>query len=311
MNATVTLEDRFVGAMLGLALGDAVGARFEGQTPDWIAVRHPNREHLIQRTPSDYLYYTDDTQMAIGVAEALLADGCIEQATLCRVFAENYDPRRGYGRGARVLLEAMQQGHDHEHMAATHFPGGSFGNGAAMRVAPVGLAFHRDLDRLWHEARLSSLPTHVHPLGIEGAQLLATAVALAVRGESLEREMFYKELLARCQAEEYRRHLQTAAAAESEHDLAQLGNGIAAHDSVVTAIACFAMWPERFEEVVAQAVLLGGDTDTIAAMAGAISGAHLGAQALPGEWLEDVEDNEKGRSYLANLGRRLAALIEN
>ena len=74
----------------------------------------------------------------------------------------------------------MQEGGDHRAVAENMFPGGSFGNGAAMRVAPVGLFFHADLDRLWEQARLSALPTRVHPLGIEGAQVLAMAVALGL-----------------------------------------------------------------------------------------------------------------------------------
>src|SRR4051794_29444527 len=106
------LRDRFTGSLLGLATGDALGGCFEGQTPDWIARRYPTPEALVASPPKDTLYYTDDTQMALGVAEALVEDGAVVEATLCRVFAANYVPSRGYGWGARRVLEAMQDGAD-------------------------------------------------------------------------------------------------------------------------------------------------------------------------------------------------------
>ena len=71
---------------------------------------------------------------------------------------------------ACLVIEAIAEGGDWRRIAASHFPGGSLGNGAAMRVAPIGLLFNHDLDRVMVEARLSALPTHIHPLGIEGAQ---------------------------------------------------------------------------------------------------------------------------------------------
>ena len=184
------LSDCFTGSLLGLAVGDALGAYFEGQSLEYIAQRYRSVGQLIESPPSGELWYTDDTQMAIGVAETLIACRCIADDELCRNFAKNYTPQRGYGRGARVVLDAMVEGGDHRSIAANHFPGGSFGNGAAMRVAPVGLVFRHDESRLWEQAKLSALPTHVHPLGIEGAQLLALAVGLASKAEVLDREAF-------------------------------------------------------------------------------------------------------------------------
>jgi poly(ADP-ribose) glycohydrolase ARH3 len=205
----------------------------------------------------------------------------------------------------------MEAGDDHKGLAEILFPGGSYGNGAAMRVAPVGLFFHEDLDRVWEQAKVSALPTHVHPLGIEGAQLLASAVAICLRRTALSRSDLLDELRRRCETSEFRDILQLAAEVETQADLLQLGNGIAAQDSVVTAIACFTLWPDSYEEVIGNAILLGGDTDTIAAMAGAIAGAHLGIGAIPAGLLESVEDGEKGRAYVTDLAAKLyAASVE-
>ncbi|MHC5545026.1 ADP-ribosylglycohydrolase family protein, partial [Singulisphaera rosea] len=125
------LKGRFAGGLLGLAVGDALGGRFEGQQAKAIKVRAGTVRGLINY-PRDEIWYTDDTQMAIGIAETLVAEGEIVDATLIRAFVDNYEPSRGYGRGARVVLEAMRQGRDHRTVAEQYFPGGSFGNGAAM-----------------------------------------------------------------------------------------------------------------------------------------------------------------------------------
>lgn len=303
----VTLEDRFVGCLLGLAVGDALGGCFEGQTAEYIAGRYPTSAALLARPPGDSLNYTDDTQMAIGVAEALVEDGLIVEPTLCRIFAANYVPSRGYGWGARAVLQAMEEGRDYRAIAQTHFPGGSYGNGAAMRVAPVGLFFHEDPDKVVYQAELSALPTHVHPLGIEGAQLLAVAVAHCARTDTFDRLAFFEELRSRCRSDEFRVKLERAATARDATDLAALGNGIEALESVVTAITCFALSPDDYLTAIGRAILLGGDTDTIAAMTGALAGAYLGAGAIPQEFVALLEDHPemKGRSYLTELGRRL------
>jgi poly(ADP-ribose) glycohydrolase ARH3 len=255
------------------------------------------------------LWYTDDGQMAIGVAEALVACGCIDGPALCERFAANYTPDRGYGRGARVVLEAMIHGDDHAWLAANHLPGGSFGNGAAMRVAPVGMYFRDDHDRLWDEARRSAVPTHVHPLGVEGAQLLALAVGLAsaTAAGDFDRAWFFETLAARCTTLEYAGPLRRAAGVADPRDLALFGNGVDATSSVVTAIAAFGLTPSSYERTVAHAIFVGGDTDTIAAMAGAISGAHLGAGAIPASLLDKLEDGRQGRRYIEELARRLHA----
>src|SRR5262249_51968089 len=192
--AEPSLQDRFTGCLLGLAIGDAVGAQYEGQTADYIARRFRSVDALLENIPPNGLYYSDDTQMAIGVAETLVNCGCIDEGEICRRFAANYTPHRGYGRGARVVLDAMVEGQDHKWLAANVFPGGSLGNGAAMRVAPVGLVFRQAYDLLWQQARLSALPTHVHPLGIEGAQVLALAVGLASAATPLHRDEFFSTL---------------------------------------------------------------------------------------------------------------------
>ena len=301
------LKHRFEGCLFGLAVGDALGGKFEAQSADAIRARFPTAESLIAY-PQEEIWYTDDTQMAIGVSVALIETGEIVEDVLCRAFVANYLPSRGYGRGARAVLEAMEDGRDYRKVAEQHFPGGSFGNGAAMRVAPIGLVFRDDRQRLWDQARLSALPTHLHPLGIEGAQLLALAVALCSQMDKFDRAVFFAELLGACASEEYRAKIEAAAAVQAAEDLAGLGNRIEALHSVPTAIASFALSPESFEATVSNVIFLGGDTDTLAAMAGALSGAYMGAGRLPGRLVALLESSPKGRTYLKRLSEQLFAV---
>jgi poly(ADP-ribose) glycohydrolase ARH3 len=307
--AVPDLKNRFEGCLLGLAIGDALGGKFEAQSAESIRGRFATIEQLIDY-PRDEIWYTDDTQMAIGVAEALIAHGEILEDPLCRAFAANYVPSRGYGWGARAVLDAMVFGRDHRQVAETHFPGGSFGNGAAMRVAPVGLVFRNEPEKLREQARLSAIPTHRHPLGIEGAQLLALAVAIGSRAGPSEfnRTAFFLELSAACESAEYRAKIEEAASVQTPEQLAGLGNRIEALHSVPTAIASFALTPDSFEATIGHVIFLGGDTDTIAAMAGALSGAHLGAGGLPVRLVNLLENGPKGQAYLVDLSRKLLDL---
>ena len=302
--SAVSLE-QFLGCILGQAVGDAVGAPYEGLLSEHIYYSFGPPNDLVGNPSGDTLYFTDDTEMMIGVAETLVEHGEIVEDALCRAFVTNYHPERGYGRGARQILEMMGTGGDWRSLATTIFPGGSLGNGAAMRVAPVGLVFHDDLDRILEQARLSALPTHVHPIGIEGAQLLALAVALALRGPPFDRKVFYRELIARSREDEFRWQLGAASKLRRKHTFSFLGNSLEAHRSVVSAIACFTVSPDSFEDTIARAIGMGDDTDTLAAMAGALCGAHLGVGAIPKKLIEELEEQGKGGVYLRELATKL------
>lgn len=305
--SAATVKDRFEGCLLALAVGDALGGKFEAQTADAIRTRFPTAERLIAY-PQEEIWYTDDTQMTIGVCETLIERGEIVEEVLCRAFIANYVPSRGYGRGARAVLDAMEDGRDYRQVAELHFPGGSFGNGAAMRVAPVGLLFRDNHGRLWDQAKRSALPTHLHPLGIEGAQVLALAVALSSSMERFDRAGYFDELVKACESGEFRSQIEQAALVQTPEDLAGLGNRIEALYSVPTAIASFALTPESFESTVSNVIFLGGDTDTLAAMAGALAGAYLGIGRLPAHLVGLLESSPKGREYLRHLAGQLFAV---
>ncbi len=247
--------------------------------------------------------------MMIGVAECLIANGRIDADDLARRFHQNFTPWRGYGPGMRKIDEAMNTGRDWRELVRTVFPGGSLGNGAAMRVAPVGLLFHEDLDRFAAEAAASAMVTHVHPMGVDGAAVMATAVALVIRGAGrpFDRREFFLELAGRATTEEFEWQLR-AASKQTSTDSLTFGNSLEAHRSVTSAIQCFANHPGSYVDTVAGAIALGNDTDTLAAMAGAISGARLGISAIPTGSLALMENGEKGIDYVNRLAIDLAGV---
>ncbi|HEY0008310.1 MAG TPA: ADP-ribosylglycohydrolase family protein [Tepidisphaeraceae bacterium] len=299
-------KNHFTGAMLGHALGDALGVPFEGLPAVTIIRDLGGAKRFITQLPIERLHYSDDTQMMIGVAESLIENGRIDLDHLAGRFVENYESWRGYGRGAAHLLEKARQGEPWREMRAFVFPDGSYGNGAAMRATPLGLFFHHDEAKLDTETTQAAVVTHTHPLGIEGAVIFAMAVALAVRSadEPLRQAEFFNQLLTHATHEEFQWQLRTAAAMDLDNPQ-NFGSSLPAHRSVVSAICCFAQYPDSFTDAVSRAINLGDDTDTVAGMTGALVGARCGPTALPREAFRLLENGRKGRQFIEELASQL------
>jgi ADP-ribosylglycohydrolase len=160
----------------GLSVGDAFGERF---------FLHPDVAQLIigeRGLPEPPWRYTDDTQMALSIVEILRTRGEIDQTFLAKRFGERYDPSRGYGPAMHRILMGINDGEDWRTVAASAFSGqGSFGNGGAMRVAPLGAYFADDLEMVHSQAVLTAEVTHAHPEGIVGAVAVALVAAWAWR----------------------------------------------------------------------------------------------------------------------------------
>ncbi|MDF1596275.1 MAG: ADP-ribosylglycohydrolase family protein [Acidimicrobiia bacterium] len=298
--STINLADRYRGAMVGTAVGDALGAPTEGQArvpPAYLETldTHPN------------LSYTDDTAMTLAVARSLVDQGGFEgphmAATLAAQFAA--EPFRGYGSGPPIVFFRLENGVSWDQASRSLFNGtGSYGNGASMRVAPVALHTFPDLDSAAECAAQTALITHSHPEGIDGAVAQTVAIALLLNTETLNPQALIRTVRSHVKTPVFRDKLSFLAKHAGSRDAGELaevlGTGIAAHASVVTALGCFLSSPDSFSEAVKSAVGLGGDTDTIAAMTGALAGAHLGHNAIPPAW-QSVE----GSADLCVLADRL------
>ncbi|XP_077096024.1 ADP-ribosylhydrolase ARH3 [Siphateles boraxobius] len=326
--AAPVMLSRFRGALVGSVLGDCIGGEFEGAVDVPLDRVLQHLSALEDETRGDgILQYSDDTAMMRCVADSLLTRMAFDERDMARRFAKEYNlaPDRGYGSGVIQVLRKLASPHlkDVFQPAQAQFGGrGSFGNGGAMRAAPFALAF-RSRNDVRKYSRLGAMLTHSCSLGYNGAMLQALAVHLSLQGALALPKEFINKLISEMEEMEKDETAQLDAKALNLSDfpycsrlhrvkelmdrnslsieevISELGNGIAALQSVPTAIFCVLHCleprdglPEQFgglERTIAYSLALGGDTDTIACMAGAIAGAHYGIDSIPQSWQMSCE----------------------
>jgi poly(ADP-ribose) glycohydrolase ARH3 len=294
-------RDRARGALLGTFVGDALGMPFEGLPPDGIPT-HFSMENA-RLGPGTY---PDDTQMMIALGEAIVAADTVDEDRVARAFLDAYDPRRGYGRGTVEVFGLWRAGVPTRSAAKQVFDGGSFGNGAAMRIAPVAVRWCFSALELAENAARSARLTHAHRLGGDAAVVLAGAIAAALNGRDVLGDAAALAVTPEMQdAISAVRQLVLLAASPAEV-AERLGNTVEGHRSVPAALYAAVASPS-FKDAVTFAVRCGGDTDTIAAMAGAIAGAQHGAAAVPADWFDALENGLNGRDAVLVLADALWA----
>ena len=225
--------------MLGAIAGDVIGSSYE-----W---RRTKRQDFSLFTP--HSTFTDDTVLTVAVADCILHGK--DYATAFKEYGRRY-PNAGYG---GMFLGWLAS----ESLA----PYNSFGNSSAMRVSPVGFAFS-SLDEVLREAERSAAVTHNHPEGVKGAQAIASAIYLARSERNKEKIRKYVEDIFG-----YNLH-QTLDEIRPRYGFDETCQG-----SVPEAIIAF-LESTDYEDAVRKAVSLGGDSDTLACMAGGIAQAYYG-----------------------------------
>jgi ADP-ribosylglycohydrolase len=272
--------------------------------------------------------YSDDTQLArelvLSFAET---GGWSPPAFASRLAALFADGREvGAGPGTRAAAARLLAG---THWTRSGTPAPYAGNGSAMRAAPLGLLFGDDAHSMAKGTVEQSLVTHLDPRCSAGALAVAGAVSVAAKGGAIRNEEFLGVLAGLTAPVDESvaeaigglqgwGHLPPAEAARRLHaerlDPASTDEwrGISAlvTPSVVWSLYAFLRTPDDYWATVCTAIEAGGDTDTMAAIAGAISGARLGAGALPARLVEQLNDRgEWGREPLIELARRAARLV--
>jgi len=278
----------------GLSVGDAFGETFF-VNPDVV-------EGLIEQgaLATRIWHYTDDTMMALSIVSILRQYGFIHQPALAHSFAERYERTRGYGPAMHRLLWEIKCGEDWEERAQSLFAGqGSFGNGAAMRVAPVGAFFASDLSAVVEQATLSAVITHKHHEAVAGAIAVAVAAACAckLRGSSEmpSRSEFLDLVLSHIPESEVRSKVRQArdftADVSVQFAVSVLGKGVrgSAQDTVPFALWCAGENLANYEEALWLTVSGLGDRDTTCAMVGGIVALSAGVERIPDEWVESRE----------------------
>lgn len=277
-------------SLKGLSLGDGFGEMFFESPQRWISER---------KLPPAPWRWTDDTHMALSIVEILKEHGHIDQEALITAFARRFrqNPSRGYGRGAYRLLSRVNQGDDWEEITPNLFPGGSYGNGGAMRAAPIGGYFAGDPERAAEEGQRSAAVTHAHPEGQAGAMAVAAAAALAAQSPSPQGNMFLEIIIAFLPESETRQGIVKAldiAPSEREQAARQLGTGkrISAQDTVPYCLWCAAHHHDDYKEALWVTVAGGGDRDTTCAIVGGI--VALSSGHVPETWLQHREPLSPG-----------------
>jgi ADP-ribosylglycohydrolase len=280
--------ERALAALRGLAVGDALGSQF------FVPVNYP----LLQRRelPPAPWQWTDDTEMACSVVAVLAAHRRIDQDALARSFAEHHDFDRGYGPTVNRLLRLVREGGDWRELSAALFNGqGSWGNGAAMRIAPLGAWYAGDPEQATHQAEISAYPTHQHREAVVGAMAVAAAAALAGSpGGPPSAEALLDGVIALVPKSAVAAGLRRARDMLDYGDAATVaavlgcGRRTTAHDTVPFALWSAARALGDYERAFWTTAQVGGDVDTTCAIVGGIVAADR-AGAPPAEWTARTE----------------------
>jgi ADP-ribosylglycohydrolase len=320
--STDELKDYFLGCLLGCAVGDALGAPFEGLWSHSI----PDDETLLSGFAEFEGYppgqYTDDTQLSIATVKAILKAGDVIPAEIARFISRLWKTASVVGPGGACTRAA------HRYLKTGDWtccgaPEGQAGNGTAMRTAVLGLFFVNAPGRLPPVVADVCRITHHDPPSVAGGVAVAKAAQLLVADIILSPSAFCEEIASAVETfepafagmvRELPRRLQenpelaVRMIARSGLPKPEFAEPIITPfviPTVLAALWCLLRYPDSWQKGVASAIRLGGDVDTLGAIVGALLGAKLGRKSIPQNLAETVLD----RDTLQTLALRYHALV--
>jgi len=292
-------EDRFVGCLLGLAVGDALGMPAEGCSP--AEIRKLFAEGLCfladERRFLKKGQFTDDTQLALCCVDSILATGGVDTNDIADRFLDMFlrGELRGIGRSTVESLLRLKSGVYAEEAGEEGFY--AAGNGVAMRIAPVGLLFAFVEGDIYDDVRKASVMTHRNEEAIAGGHVVAEVVRRCA-GKDMGIGEAAQKALERIDGTKVAERLREA--------LKMLEKGVGADDAVwclgtsgyvvetvASAVYVAAFCGENFTEAMRVLIFAGGDTDTTAAICGALIGAKYGKDVIPQALCAGVERGEE------------------
>ena len=283
------------GCMLGLAIGDALGMATEFLSLEEIRAKWGPQG--IQDFPGEIGVFTDDTEMTIATARALLDSDSEEVDAVMEAIARRYVEwldHPGYAPGQTCMrgAHAMKQGRHWRESGDIN----SKGCGSAMRSAPIGLRCRGNEGAIRRIGIASSLCTHGHPCALAGSVATAYLVSMALDGIPPERMHAEMRRVVEPISGEFVTLWDRIPALlddNAEDVCLLLGEGWVAEEAVACAFWCFWKSPGDYAQTVLHAVNSSGDSDSIGCIAGAISGAYLGEEAIPSIWRERIDRREE------------------
>lgn len=308
---TTTLFDSARAILYGVALGDALGWPVEFMEQTEILARY-GRDGIT--APPEPALYTDDTQMSLAMAEALVSAGRAGLESLMAAFARNMvswkndpvTPTRAPGTTSIRGAAALERGAPWREAGVRD----SKGCGACIRVAPIGFFYQSNLTQLHTAARSQAWLTHRHPASDAASVAAAYLVKLALDGiepaEFPERVLALTHSLSPEFMATISRVQEALAWGDDTSALRHVGptrgGGWIAEEAVGMALYCVMRHPQDFAAAVTLGANISGDSDSVASLAGGILGARLGPEALPADWVARLENLD----YLTDVARRLA-----
>ncbi len=318
--SSAELRDRFRATLLGCAIGDALGFPFEGAPPEAISRIPTLAEDYVLRPRGRFIkgQYTDDTQMTLAVAEAIIAEGRVDGRSIAQRFALLW--KEGVilfaDRSSKEAMERLLQGVP---WMSAGVELGRAGNGPATRASPLGLWHYDQPSRIRRDAEVQGVITHKDPRAQAGGAAIAAAVALNL-GEPLSEDLYCARIarvvstLDADLASEIKRlpqllHFEPLAAIKviaragfpPHYQVEWPGISQYVFPSVLMALYAFLRERDDFRAVMSLVLRAGGDTDSVASMAGAICGSRVGCIGLPARLRRGVLH----RDWLVNVADRL------
>jgi ADP-ribosylglycohydrolase len=279
--------DRALVSLDGLSVADALGQRF--------FFREIAEDHGRGNPPPGPWWWTDDTNMALSIVKILHEFGHIDQDALATSFVSAFDVGRQYGEAMHGLIPSLAIEHWSTASASLFGGLGSFGNGGAMRIAPLGAYYADDLAAAVMQAGRASEVTHAHAEASAGAIAVAVAAGLAADPSQSDALRMLDTVIDLTPASEVRDRLGSAQRlgmrAVEAVITAEVGNGsrVSAQDTVPFAVWCALKHLGSYEEAVWAAIEAGGDIDTNAAIVGGIVASRVGRGGIPAHWLQERE----------------------
>ena len=308
------MRDRFAGILIGTAVGDALGLPREG-----LSNRRAARMFGTASLRHSFVFgrgmCSDDTEHACMVAQAwLAARGDVERFTRSLAWRLRWwFLGMPAGVGLATLRACLRLWLGFSPQRSGVF---SAGNGPAMRSAVLAACAVRQPQRLAELVRASARLTHIDPRAEEGALAVALAAERSLRhGPTLDALAALDEIRERTTGEELRSALAAVKRlACDEADVAVLcrelgcSGGVSGYvnQTVPVALFCWCRWHTDFRSAIEAVIGLGGDTDTTAAITGALVGASVGAERIPAEWVSGMADWPRSVSWLRRLAETLA-----
>ena len=319
--------DKFSGTLLGVSIGDTLGHPFEGMIRERIYSHFKDFKEYMKGNKHLFKTYTDDTQLTLHTAEALIHGSGFNENNFVREYVNWLDdPPIGPGFGCISSIQKLKYGIPWKKAASN-----SGGNGTAMRVSPIGLFYCKDIKSLNSAALKSSVITHSHPAAAASAIVIARAIAFLI-DKSIETsfsvEKFFETIISSISGsrekiwEEFIEILNrvknnlnisiesglikfSQVGVKSPFFIEDYLGKAFVHPYAISTVACaifvFLKNLNSFEDCIIQLATAGGDSDTVGAIGGSLAGAYLGLGNIP----EDLINIVKQHKHILKVSEQL------